>query len=215
MTKVVTPSEGTITAGQIGKIQELLGAGLRKSGLLSEPIQNVIEQQGDSLVADLVAVVRRRVEGQLLLVPRARVSLVSGLHNPDVYYKTRSGLYVWDDFRNRIVAKATPVAADTKYSVAVSDLTKNATDEEIEDSLPTDHLFDESAVCAIVATMIEKQKNGEPGDLENTGYVNLFYTSSFVVYVRWHSVYREWYVGTWSRDDYGWNAGYRVLSPSN
>ena len=215
MTKVMTPSVDTITAGQIGKIQELLGAGLRKSGLLSEPTQNVIEQQGDSLVADLVAVVRKRVEGQLLLAPRSKVSLVSGVHNPDVFYQTRSGLYVWDDFRSRIVAKAKPVAADTKCSVAVSELTKDATDEEIEGALPTEHLFDESAVCAIVAAMIEKQKNGEPGDLLNNGYANLLYTSSCVVSVYWNAGDRRWLVFAWYRGDDGWRAGRRVLSPAN
>lgn len=59
MEKIVTPS---ITAGQIGKIQEILGAGLRKSGLPSEPVQRVIETQGDSLVAELVSTVRKHVE---------------------------------------------------------------------------------------------------------------------------------------------------------
>ncbi len=56
----MTPS--IITAGQIGKIQELLGAGLRKSGLMSEPTQQVLEHRGDVLVSDLVAVVQKFVE---------------------------------------------------------------------------------------------------------------------------------------------------------
>ncbi len=62
MGKTMTPSEQEITAGQIGKIQEILGAGLRKSGLQNEPTQIVLETQGDALVDELVAVVRRRVE---------------------------------------------------------------------------------------------------------------------------------------------------------
>ncbi|MFH1472871.1 MAG: hypothetical protein ABIF06_00430 [bacterium] len=61
MAKTMTPSE-SITAGQIGKIQEILGAGLRKSGFQSEPVQMVLETQGDSLVIELVAVIRKRVE---------------------------------------------------------------------------------------------------------------------------------------------------------
>lgn len=59
-TKTMSPS--TITAGQIGKIQELLSAGLRKSELQSEPVQQVIETQGEPLVEELVAVIRKRVE---------------------------------------------------------------------------------------------------------------------------------------------------------
>lgn len=60
--KTVTPSETAITVGQIGKIQELLGAALRKSELQSEPTQLVLETQGDSLVAELISVVRKRVD---------------------------------------------------------------------------------------------------------------------------------------------------------
>ena len=53
MTKIMTPSEG-ITAGQIGKIQELLGASLRKSGLQSEPVQQALEN-GSSMVSEIVS----------------------------------------------------------------------------------------------------------------------------------------------------------------
>ncbi len=35
--QTMTPSEG-ITAGQIGKFQEILGAALRKSGFKAEPV---------------------------------------------------------------------------------------------------------------------------------------------------------------------------------
>ena len=71
MTQVVSPSAtNSITSGQIGKIQELLGAALRKSGLQSEPTQSVIEQQGDALVAEMVATVRKRVEAVSSMIVR-------------------------------------------------------------------------------------------------------------------------------------------------
>lgn len=73
MAKTVTPS--TITQGQIGKIQELLGAGLRKSGFSCEPVQQVLEIQGDLLVTEMVSVVRRRVEAASnMVVRRVRVN---------------------------------------------------------------------------------------------------------------------------------------------
>lgn len=61
----------SITAGQIGKIQELLSAGLRKSELQSESVQQVIEIQGETLVEELVAVVRKRVEAIAKTIYRA------------------------------------------------------------------------------------------------------------------------------------------------
>ena len=77
MGKTMSPSV-SITPGQIGKIQEILGAALRKSGLQSEPTQQVVEHQGDALVAEMVAVVRKRVEAisgmivRRVIVNRAR-----------------------------------------------------------------------------------------------------------------------------------------------
>jgi hypothetical protein len=61
MTKVLTPSEG-ITAGQIGKFQELLGAALRKSGLKSEPVQRVLQGDGKALVSEIMSVVQKYVD---------------------------------------------------------------------------------------------------------------------------------------------------------
>ena len=70
MTKVVTPSPKFITDGQIGKFQELLGARLRKSGLESGPVQRVLQSQGDAVVEDMLAAIRKRVEGVSNLIVR-------------------------------------------------------------------------------------------------------------------------------------------------
>ena len=62
MKNIMTPSE--ITSGEIGKIQELLGAALRKSGLQNEPTQQVLKSkvQSGQMIAELVGVVRKYVE---------------------------------------------------------------------------------------------------------------------------------------------------------
>jgi hypothetical protein len=60
MAQSMTPSE--MTVGQIGKVQELVGAGLRKANLPSGPAQKVLETQGDAIVTEFVASFRRRVE---------------------------------------------------------------------------------------------------------------------------------------------------------
>lgn len=62
MAKTMSPSEKSITRGQIAKLQDLLGNALLKSGLPSEPSQQVIEHQGNEVVAGMLAVFRNRVE---------------------------------------------------------------------------------------------------------------------------------------------------------
>lgn len=62
MAQIMTPSAEPLTPGQIAKISEVLAAALRKSELSKDPVQKVIEEQGDQLVAEMVAVLRRRVE---------------------------------------------------------------------------------------------------------------------------------------------------------
>lgn len=61
MANAVTPSEN-ISIAKVGKLQELLGAALRKSGIPDEPSQTVIETQGKELVDEWVASFRTRVD---------------------------------------------------------------------------------------------------------------------------------------------------------
>lgn len=140
---------------------------------------------------------------------------ISELHDPGAYFQTRSGLYVYGDFRSGVVSKASPVAIGTSYKLDAADLGQDASDEAIESALSKDHIFAESPVCAIIAQLIAKQANGEEGTLLNNGYANLFYTSSFVVDVRWRSGDGKWGVYTWKRFDSEWDAGPRVFSPGN
>jgi hypothetical protein len=148
-------------------------------------------------------------------VPRGTVSLtLSQPHDPSAFYQNRPGLYIWDSFSEWIVAYAKPIEAGNAYQLAVSQLAEAATDAQIEESLAKNHLFDQSAVCAIMAEMISKQSNGEDGDLINSGDVNLFYTAYCVALVSWHRAYRRWRVFTWSRDAGRWLTDSRVFSPA-
>jgi len=53
------------------------------------------------------------IEGMLLLAPRTPFGFTSKVHDPDIDYRTRPDLYVWDDFRDRIVSKAVHASAYT------------------------------------------------------------------------------------------------------
>ena len=133
-------------------------------------------------------------------------------HVPSEFFKDREGLFVYSGFEENIRDKAEPTEAGKEFKIASFDLAEDANDAEIEEALPKDYLFLETDVCAIIAGLIEKQAKGEEGTLLNNGYVNLFYTPSRVVYVRWRA--GEWLVGAWYRGVSSWYAGYRVFSPA-
>lgn len=139
---------------------------------------------------------------------------VAAKHTPSEYFANREGLYVWSDFKERILVKATPTKSGASFKVSSFKLEKAATDEEIEGSLPKKHLFSETDVCAIVAELIAKQPKGEEGVLQNNGWANLFYTESCVVSVDWDSGDREWHVDTWLRVGHRWDEDTRVFSPA-
>jgi hypothetical protein len=132
----------------------------------------------------------------------------------DIFYKTRAGLYVWNDFVSTIVAKAkVSKKKPTLYKVYGRDLTADALDEAIEKGVGKNHYFEEREVALLVAKMVKKQEGGTAGSLLNNGKANLFYTSSCVVYVRWSADGREWHVGVPRRDGGDrWYAGHRVFS---
>jgi len=94
MTQVVTPS--AITIGQISKIQEHLGAALRKSELPSELVQRVLHTQLEALTAGYVGKLRTLVEAQSnLIVRRVRVNRSRTPHA--ALEATGRRLYLTDD----------------------------------------------------------------------------------------------------------------------
>lgn len=129
----------------------------------------------------------------------------------DTFFQTRGGLWVSENFRSLVVAKAQPAEA---VAMREFNLTRDMLDSEIEAELGEGHIWDESRLCSTLKTLIEEQWGGKSGTLLNNGYANLFYTSSCVVDVRWYSDDRRWFVSTWQRDDNRWLAGYRVFSPA-
>lgn len=132
-------------------------------------------------------------------------------HSPKEFFKDRKGLYVWNSFINNIVENAKETKAGKEFKLDSFELLKTAWDEEIEKDLPKKHIFSETDVCAIIASLIEKQPKREEGTLLNNGYLNIFYTPSLVVFVYWDD--GEWFVRDWLRGYY-WAGGSRVFSPA-
>ena len=212
-------------SGQLAELQAMFSPAAavalpKAAATFGDPkaVLRALKDKSEVLASHLEAAIAQAIGRMMVLTPRGSVSVVlAEPHDPDPYYRTRSGLWVLGDYRNRIVSKAKPLATGTTFAVDISEIgaENGATDKEIEGALPKQHLFDESAICAIVASMITKQMGGTVGDLENTGKVNLFYTLSCVVRVVWGAGSAEWNVYTWYRDGRRWRAGRRVFSPGN
>jgi hypothetical protein len=135
-------------------------------------------------------------------------------HDPGNYYQDRAGLYVYDDFHKRILGNANPIASADPATLRRFVLARDASGKEIEAELGTNQEFSETDVCWIIAEMIAKQPNGEPGDLDNSDdMANLFHTPSFVVGVGWDADDRGWDVNAWRRDVGRWGAlGFSAFS---
>lgn len=148
------------------------------------------------------------------VVGKVTVEITGPIEAPQEFFNTRTGLFVWNDFKEKIVSKAEKVPMPFSATLNLFKLTENATDKAIENSLPEKHLFTESEVCAIITDLISKQPKGERGALLSDGNWNLFYTSSCVVGVGWGRFHGRWGVGAWERGDGRWGAGRRVFSPA-
>ncbi len=125
MVKTMTPST-TMTAGQIGKLCDLLSAALRKAELPNEPSQRVIEEQGGPLVDELVGVIRKRVEElSNLIVRKAKVN------------RSRSPQEAFDatgrkQYRDRKVVDSMPKGEGDEVEVVFFELGRFVDDDELE-----------------------------------------------------------------------------------
>jgi len=211
------------TPGQLGKLQTVVNiavaTALPKVAEKYDPkvLLKALDGRGKIFAGHLEVALEQVLDNMLILAPRgARTVTLAERHDPDVFYRTCSGLHVWDDFRSRIVAKARPSEVGATFKIESFELRQDLTDAEIEAALPKRHLFDETQVCAIIAGLIAKQPNGEEGPLINNGYASLFYMSSYVAHVRWRRAgSRRWSVHAWLCGGDGWNAGNQVFFPAN
>ncbi len=214
--KTIAPIE-CMTMAQAGRAADRFSDKCRKDGIIlpKDQVQIVLEEEGDEVAEEMFGVLRKRVEARLILIHRDPVIVTLATdHDPDLFYRDRSGLWVYDDYRRLVVAKAQPSKSGTICRANRFELAKDLKDTEIEVALPKNHLFGETEVCALIAGMIAEQSDGGDGKLLNNGRANLFYLGSCVVDVRWFADDRGWHVFTWSRDRIRWSAGSRVFSPA-
>jgi len=91
----MTPSTEIITLGQIAKIQENLGAGLRKSGILKDAMQMALQYNGPAIIRAMVEAVRKCAERFRYMI--VRHVTVDRNQNPfDALKETGCNLYVFN-----------------------------------------------------------------------------------------------------------------------
>mgnify|MGYP001618738111 CR=1 FL=1 len=197
-------------------IRALVGVPQEYLGTVADIANRLSSEQGKVWHARFAEAAKQKLEPvkpPKLLILRGSVEVaLTKPHNPDEFFQTRTGLYVYDNFGTRVVAKARLTTAASRARLKRFELGQNMTDEQIEMELGPNHNFSDDEVCWVIAEMIGKQPDGEAGELLNNGYANLFYTSSCVVDVRWNADDRYWRVRTWYRGDDTWFAGARAFS---
>jgi|CXWL01.1.fsa_nt_gi hypothetical protein len=129
----MTPSD-TITSGQAGKVGDLLSDALRKSGLPNAPTQQIIEEEGAQLTAELVAVVRKRVEARSEIITRP-VSLDPERTNAQVIEETGRKPYV-----DRNVLDNLTRASFTEGEVIFVPLRVGMSDKKVDEMLDSMNL---------------------------------------------------------------------------
>lgn len=108
--------------------------------------------------------------------------------------------FVSSDFKTRFP----DIDFEPKTLGSFQTLKRGMTDADIESELKPG-ICDLGDVYAFLQNPPQGTKNGD---------WNLFYTPSFVMYVRWDADSGYWIVNAWGRDGFGWSAGIRVFSPA-
>lgn len=116
----------SITPGQVGKVQELIGAALRKSDLQSEPSQQVLENQGTQVINEMVAVFRKYVEAISSMILRHIV--VNRTRSPqEAINATGRNKYLTDD-----VVASMPQGNGNEADVFFFKLGRDISDADLE-----------------------------------------------------------------------------------
>jgi hypothetical protein len=133
-TKTSTPSK-PVTEGQIGKVQELLGAAMRKhaSELPSETVQLIVSQEGDALQADLLAVVLKRVENRANTIVRVVPKLDRTRKPQEVLDATGRAQYTDKDVVATMPSNGTGV--EENVTVEFFKLSRYVSDDELQREL--------------------------------------------------------------------------------
>lgn len=140
--------------------------------------------------------------------------------NPHEFFKTRPGLRVSPEFTDLVLSVADQSMEVWSSKIRTWDLRKAATNIQIRDKLPGDHLVGLGQIANIIDRQPSYWANG-CGPVLINGYPNLFYVSGKSLTVFAVSLYRfavgdEWDIETsklWEGGE--WPSGVQVITSSD
>lgn len=185
-------------------------------GQLNAMVKKLIEAVGKDapmkLLRDELEISVKKILGGLKLISdKITVGPLTKTFDPKEFFRNENksvALYIWDGFKNHVLAHVSKVSKQPIVSLSSYELTKPMYDSEIRAELPTNHVFVIDDLW-MIAELIKNDK------LLKNGYANLFYVQVgarvIVVLVNWDG--SGWDVIDWDLDERGrWFDGIRVFS---
>jgi hypothetical protein len=192
-------------------------------GQLNAMVKKLVEAAGKDapqklLRDELIISVRKILGGLSAPSEPITVGPLTKIFKPKEFFRDDNAdvkLYVWDNFKDRILASTGNVSKKPAVEIVSRDITKAMNDSEICAELAENYVFRLDDLW-IIAELLRCQPKGKNGALLNNGYANLFYIQVAPALVLVFCMYwggSTWDVDAWGLDEYGrWGGGPRVFS---
>lgn len=185
-------------------------------GQLNAMVKKLIEAAGKDapmkLLRDELEISVKKILGGLKLISdKITVGPLTKTFDSKDFFRNENKsvrLYIWDGFKDRVLAHAGKVSKQPATDLVSYDLVKPMYDSEIRAELPKNHVFAIDDLW-MIAELIKNDK------LLKNGYANLFYVQvdALVLVVSVHRNGSEWCVNAWRLGGTGqWYGGRRVFS---
>lgn len=145
------------------------------------------------------------------------VMVTGSKRNLKEFYQTRTGLWLFENFKKLILADLPEgEVASAESRLVRADLEQEANDGEIDSELPKGNVFkNRDHFLCYLATLIEDQWGGKDGELLSNSFANIFHVQigkvPFSVNVYWGRDASEWFCYAGPLDAVRWDAGRRVF----
>ncbi len=142
-----------------------------------------------------------------------RSLLFESAFDPLAFYLRCAFMHPGSGFVDMVLRSARTVSPNKLFQVLICETGRLAGDADIESAFRRNHYFDETTLCAVLASLTICQWNGVPGDLAVAQHANFMYMRERPVFFYWEPASSAWQVKVWWRDNLPRVAGTRVIVP--